>query len=130
MARSTPEWIGKTDDTNAPPRVRIRLFDKYNGICQLSKRKINAGEKWELHHIKALIEGGENRETNLVPVLVAPHKAETKKQMAVKKIVNRKRTKHLGIKTKTKKIQSRGFASSSKRKVNPQTALPPKQIYG
>ncbi len=101
MPRKNKEWIGKTDDTQPPPRVRLRVFDNYNGICQLSHRKIQAGEKWHLHHIKELIAGGENRESNLVPALVAPHKIETKKQMAVKKKVNGTRKKHLGI-TKNK----------------------------
>lgn len=26
MSRSVEEWVGKTDDTEAPPRVRLRPF--------------------------------------------------------------------------------------------------------
>lgn len=52
--RSVDEWIGKNDDAAIPPRVRLRVFEKFGGICQLSNRKIMAGEAWDLDHIKAL----------------------------------------------------------------------------
>lgn len=130
MARSIAEWIAKHDDTNAPPRVRLRVYEAHNGICWLSKRKIEAGEKWELHHKVALIEGGENRESNLAPVLVAPHKAETKRQMAKKKKVNRTRKKHLGIAAPKQKIPSPGFQKSSKKSRFTKAPLEPRQLYG
>ncbi len=41
MTRTTDEWIGKTDDTKAPPRVRRRIFDAHKGICFLTKREID-----------------------------------------------------------------------------------------
>ena len=113
MARSVKEWIGNTDDTRAPPRVRLRIYDYYNGICQLSKREILVGETWELHHSKALIEGGENRESNLIPVLVSPHKAETKRQMAEKKKINAIRKNHIGITKPKNSIKSRGFQQTT-----------------
>ena len=97
MARNLPEWIGKSDDTPVPPRVRLRVFERYNGICQLSKRKILIGEEWHCHHVVGLEEKGENRESNLVPALVEPHKRENARQQAVKKTVNRIRKKHIGI---------------------------------
>jgi hypothetical protein len=37
-----------------------------------------AGDKWQLDHIVALINGGEHRESNLAPILDAEHKAKTK----------------------------------------------------
>ncbi|MEI3853595.1 MULTISPECIES: hypothetical protein [unclassified Ensifer] len=49
-AHSVTEWIGKTDDEKVPPRVRLRLFEQYGGVCQLSGRKIMAGEAWDLDH--------------------------------------------------------------------------------
>ena len=33
MIRTTPEWIGKTDDTPVPPHVRLRIFERFGGIC-------------------------------------------------------------------------------------------------
>lgn len=67
MSRELPEWIGKSDDQKVPPHVRARVFDRHHGICHISKRKIMAGEKWELEHVRALILGGSHRESNLAP---------------------------------------------------------------
>jgi len=48
--RATEEWIGKHDNAAIPPRVRLRVFGKFGGVCQLSGRKILAGEAWDLDH--------------------------------------------------------------------------------
>jgi 5-methylcytosine-specific restriction endonuclease McrA len=97
MPRTVPEWIAKHDDQQIPPRVRMRVFDRFNGVCQLSGRKIMPGDTWEIDHIKGLHEGGQHRESNFQPALYKPHKEKTRDQMAVKKKVNRMRAKHLGI---------------------------------
>lgn len=123
MARATKEWIGRADDSKAPPRVRLRIFRAHDGICYLSKRKIAAGEKWELHHIKALIEGGENRERNLAPVLVGPHKAETKRQVAIKTKTDAMAMRHHGIREQKQPIKSAGFPKSPKRPAIDKSAL-------
>lgn len=96
--RAVPEWIGKTPDTPAPPRVRLRVFERHNGICYLSGRKIGAGDKWQLEHPLAIINGGENRESNLAPALVEPHKFKTAEDVKQKAKNDRVRKKHLGIK--------------------------------
>jgi hypothetical protein len=44
-----------------------------------------------------LIKGGRHAEYNLVPVLVEPHKVQTKLDKAFKKTVNKKRLKNLDI---------------------------------
>lgn len=110
MTRSVPEWIGKTDDAMPPPRVRLRIFERSNGICHISGRKIRAGEKWQPDHILAIINGGENRECNMAPALTEPHKVKTAADVALKATTYRKRAKHLGIELrKGPKIQSAGF---------------------
>lgn len=111
MARSVPEWIGKTDDAKVPPRVRLRIFEREGGICHLSKRKIQPGEKWELDHIVALINGGEHRESNLAPALVQPHREKTRQDVAAKAKSARVRSKHLGIR-KAPTMRSAGFAKA------------------
>lgn len=111
--REVPEWIGKTDDTPAPPRVRLRVFERFDGICYLSNRKIMAGEAWELEHILAISLGGENRESNMAPALVKPHKVKTAADMAQKSKNYRVRAKHLGITSPRQKIASRGFQKSA-----------------
>ena len=69
-----------------------------------------AGEKWELDHKIALINGGENRETNLAPALSFAHKIKTRTDVKVKSKIARVKAKHLGQWPKPKRrIQSRGF---------------------
>lgn len=109
MSRTVPEWIGKTDDTRPPPRVRARLFEAYGGICQLSTTKILTGMQWDLDHKVALINGGENRESNLWPVLRKAHREKTKQDVALKAKADRVRKKHLGIAPQKKKIPYRRF---------------------
>lgn len=96
--RSVPEWIGKTDDSMPPPRVRARIFLAHDGRCHITKRKIMTGEKWQPDHVIALINGGQNRESNLAPALVEPHKRKTAADVKQKAKSARVRAKHLGIK--------------------------------
>lgn len=99
MPRTVKEWIGATPDSRIPPRVRVRVFEKFGGVCQLSKRKIRAGDPWDCDHIIALINGGEHRESNLQPALAAPHREKTADDVGEKSKVANMRKKHLGIKT-------------------------------
>lgn len=98
--RSVPEWIGKTPDSVPPPHVRLRIFNRYDGRCYLSKRKIRPGETWHAEHMLALTLGGENRERNLAPALVDPHKVKTAKDRRIKKRTDKRRKRHIGIKPK------------------------------
>ena len=107
--RPVPEWIGKTPDTPVPPRVKVRVFEAYEGRCYLSGVKIQPGMKWEVEHKRALCLGGENRETNLAPALVAAHKAKTAQDIGMKSKADRIRMKHLGLKK-----PSRGFRGHRK----------------
>jgi 5-methylcytosine-specific restriction enzyme A len=95
--RTVEEWIGKTDDDRPPPRVRVRIFEKHHGRCGISNRIIRAGDKWQVDHIVALILGGSNRESNMCPVLVQPHKEKTRRDVAQKAKNYRVRKRHLGI---------------------------------
>lgn len=96
--RSVEEWVGKTDDTAIPPRVRLRVFEKYNGVCYLSGVKIRPGDKWEIEHVQALCNGGEHRESNMAPAIVAAHKDKTAADRREKAKNDRVRKRHLGIK--------------------------------
>jgi 5-methylcytosine-specific restriction protein A len=91
LPRSVAEWIGKTDDTPAPPRVRLRVWDRCEGKCHRCARKIPTGDAWILEHLIALINGGENRERNLCltcswckPIKDAEDVAEKSKTAAVR----------------------------------------------
>lgn len=95
MTRSVEEWIGKTDDTVPPPRVRLRVFDDVGGKCHLCGRKILAGEYWQCDHVTALCNGGGNRERNLRPACRNCCYSKTAEDVAEKSDIADKRKKHL-----------------------------------
>lgn len=107
--RAVKEWIGKTPNSRPPPTVKARIFLRAKGICHLSGAKI-AGKPWELEHVKALGLGGENRERNLAPALVDPHREKTKLDNAAMDKADRIRLRHLGALPRSKRpIPSRPF---------------------
>jgi 5-methylcytosine-specific restriction protein A len=129
MSRSVPEWVGKTDDTPPPPRVKLRIFERSDGLCHISGRKIMPGDRWQADHIVPLILGGENRESNMAPALTEPHKAKTKAEAALKSKIADTRKKHLGIKAKPAKIQSAGFPVRERPERPNKPVLPPRSLY-
>lgn len=111
------EWIGAHDNQNIPPRVKERVLNRAGGICPKCTRKLIPGQ-WACDHIVALVNGGQHRESNLQPLCVTPcHSEKTKADVAEKRVVARKRVKHLGLQTAKRKIQSAGF-----RKAPPQNS--------
>jgi 5-methylcytosine-specific restriction enzyme A len=115
MTRAVPEWIGANDDAKAPPRVLLRIFERENGICHISGRKIQPGEPWQADHKIALINGGENKESNLYPALVDKHKEKTALDVAEKSRVADRAKSHRGIKSaKADAIKSAPFSQSAK----------------
>ena len=82
-----------------PPHVRLRIFERCDGICHIARRKIRAGEPWDLEHIKPLWDGGENRETNLAPALKDKHARKTAEEATARAEGRRKKSKHHGIKS-------------------------------
>ncbi|QKV17818.1 HNH endonuclease [Oricola thermophila] len=127
MARAVKEWTGKTPDTKAPPRVRQRVFDRHEGVCHICKLPIKPGETWHLDHVIALIEGGENKESNLAPAHAHCNLAKAAQESARKSKVNRTRQKHIGAVKPKGRIQSRGFGKKERTEKLP---LPPaRSIY-
>lgn len=107
--RSIEEWIGKSDDTPVPPRVKLRVFERHGGICHISLRRIQAGEPWDAEHVLAIANGGENRESNLAPALRAKHPQKTAQDLKLKSKAYHRRRKHLGIHSKKHSIPGRKF---------------------
>lgn len=104
MSRSVDMWVGATDDTPAPPRVRLRVWERRKGLCHRCGRLIRAGEKWTLEHLVAVILGGRNAEDNMgltCSNCLAPKNAE---DMAAKSKIADIRKKHL-----LPKERGRGF---------------------
>lgn len=96
IGRSVEEWIGASADTPVPPRVRARVFLRFEGRCQECGVKI-IGKRWICDHRIALINSGENRENNLGPIHEACDKTKTAGDVAIKSKVARVRNKHIGI---------------------------------
>lgn len=120
--RSVPEWIGATPDTAIPPRVKDRVLEAYGHKCAISGRPFSPSEKPEFDHKLALKNGGENRESNIQPLIKFAHKKKTVEDMATKKKIARVRKKHLGIDSKKSTIAG-SKDSKWKRTVDGRTVL-------
>jgi len=97
--RTVAEWIAKHDDQAVPPRVRLRILEKYGRRCACGcGRQIATGEPWQLDHITALANGGKHRESNMHPLLTEHHKRKTKDDVAIKKYHYQRRLANAGIK--------------------------------
>lgn len=111
MSRTVDMWRGATDDAAIPPRVRLRVFERHEGKCWVSGRKIMPGDAWDVDHKVALINGGAHEEINLAPILRDVHRNKTADDVKAKSKVARVRAKHLGVFPPSPfKIRSRGFA--------------------
>lgn len=120
MTRTVPEWIGATDETPIPARVKARIVERQAGICACGCGvKLGlAGERIEFDHTQALILGGANAETNLRALRSPCHKPKTRADVAQKSIEARKRAKHLGLRPASKATIPGSKASPWKRKIN------------
>lgn len=97
-ARTLPEWVGHSPDSAVPPRVRLRVFKRYDERCQCGcNRKIGTGERWDAEDEKAVINGGERRESNLRPFLAEHHPQKTARDVAIKSKTYRMAAKHAGV---------------------------------
>lgn len=111
--RAVPEWIGATPDTKVPASVRLRVFREHGGRCHISGRKIRPADKWDLDHVKALCNDGENRESNLAPAIRDKHREKTKADVKERVKTDNMAKSHLGLKPK-----SRWFSSNLRRKMD------------
>ena len=119
--RSVDEWIGKTDDAEIPPRVRMRVFLAHDGKCHLTGRKIMPGDYWECDHIVALCNGGTHSESNLAPALRDAHRCKTAQDVKLRAKIDRIRKRRMGIKKKSTFPCSRD--SRFKKKLNGRVEL-------
>jgi len=120
--RPVKEWIGKTPETPVPPRVKARIVMSQDGICACGcEVKLGmAAEPIEFDHTQALINGGENRESNLRALRQGCHKVKTRKDVAQKSTEARRRNKHLGFEKKSTNPLPGGRNSKVKIKVGGQ----------
>lgn len=117
MSRSTPEWVGKTPNSGVPPRVRLRVWERCQGMCGVCGRKIGPADTWIIEHLHALILGGENRESNLGVTCGWCKPVKDREDIAIKVKSDRVRKRHAGIKTTSRPMPG-SRASGFKRKMN------------
>lgn len=106
--RANTEWVADHPDQAIPKRVKLRIFDRCEGKCGLTGKKLMPGEL-DYDHIRALRDGGEHRETNLHVVWRVAHRVKTAEESTDRAKVERIRAKYLGIWPRGQKIASRGF---------------------
>ena len=97
LPRTVTEWLGKTADSAIPKLVRLRVWDRYEGCCHRCNRSIPTGDAWIIEHLLALINGGENRESNLRLTCSWCKPQKDREDMAIRQTTRNVRTKHLGI---------------------------------
>lgn len=111
--RAVEEWIGATPDTPIPMRVKLRVFEREHGRCYLTGRLIKPGDAWEAEHVISIINGGQNRESNLKVALKDAHKEKTAADVDTKSKTARMKAKHLGVWPKSRRpLKGRGFPKS------------------
>lgn len=78
-ARAVPEWIGKRPESMPGQLVLLRLYAKQNGLCACGCGRVMNFERdvIDCDHKVPLIDGGENRETNLQLMLHEHHQVKT-----------------------------------------------------
>lgn len=95
--RTVAEWIGSSPDQPFPPRVRLRILERFNRCCA------NCGQRiigmFTADHKIALILGGENRESNGQPLCRLCTKQKDASDVADKSKVADIAKAHYGLKT-------------------------------
>lgn len=89
------EWVGKTPEAMPGQTVLLRLYAKQNGICACGcGQSMNLNrDKVDCDHVKAIIDGGENRESNLQLLLNACHKRKTSAEASARSEERRHKAK-------------------------------------
>jgi hypothetical protein len=118
-ARSGFEWVGATPDTPAPPRVQLRVLERQGGRCAITGHKFRPGDKKRLDHIKPVIDGGANSESNLQWLWDEPHKEKTAKEAAVRKTARKRAKSHAGVKAPPKRplVSRNDLATAAPQKI-------------
>jgi len=104
MPRAVEEWVATDAAERAPPRVRVRVFDAKGGRCHRCRRKLRPGDHWTLEHVKALINGGANRENNLDITCDWCLPEKNAEDVAEKSRVYSIRSKHVGAVEKRRRF--------------------------
>ncbi len=96
--RQLDEWIGATDDTPPPARVKARLWKLKPNCVGCGLPTNDSTRKPQFDHRIALVNGGENRESNLQILCADCHQVKTYADVAMKSREAKRLKKRLGLK--------------------------------
>ena len=115
MARTISEWVAKHDDAAIPGDVKLRIWSRAKGYCQICTRKVLAGEPKHFDHIMPLADGGRHAEKNLQIACVACHATKTAGEATERAKVKAVAKSVLGLKAKpAKPLRGASFPKSDK----------------
>lgn len=66
--------------------LRMKIYAKYKQKCEVCNETLHNGEKIEIHHIKAIKDGGTNKLSNLVALHRICHAKVTHEKPKIKAI--------------------------------------------
>ncbi|RWE46802.1 MAG: HNH endonuclease [Mesorhizobium sp.] len=123
MARSTGEWIGKTDNHMPPATVRQRILERANFKCHVCGGEIDR-PGWHADHVPPLKDGGENRESKIKPAHEKCHRRLTAEQAIERAPIERMKMKHSGAIRPKQTIKSPGFPKPERQRGIDKSGLP------
>lgn len=75
---------------------RARVFESAGGLCHLCGQRIQAGQTWEVEHVRALGLLGTDDDSNLAPAHKSCHAPKTADDVARMAKAFRQRVRHIG----------------------------------
>ena len=78
MTRAVPEWVADHPDQAIPARVKLRIWEREQGRCSLTGRKILPGDAFDYEHRKPLARGGTDTAKNIDAACQPCNKAKRK----------------------------------------------------
>lgn len=119
------EWFGKRPESMPGQTVLFRLHALQNGVCACGCGQVMDfnTDKIDCDHRIALIDGGENRESNLQLLLNACHKGKTAKEATARSEERRHKAKAFTALRRPSQFTSAGFARAEpqRRATKPRT---------
>jgi 5-methylcytosine-specific restriction protein A len=109
MARSVPEWIGRTDDSMPGRNVRDRLSRDQGDCCAICRHPFGPKRRAHCDHIVPLADEGENRGSNLQMICADCHKAKTSVEATARAKTRDIRASHIMAPDSRSKWQSPRF---------------------
>jgi 5-methylcytosine-specific restriction enzyme A len=116
MPRDVREWIGRTDDAMPGKLVKDRLARAQGDCCAICRAAFGPKRRAHCDHIVALIDGGENRSSNLQMICADCHKAKTSSEATARAKSRDIRAAHIMAPDSRSRLSGPGFRPSPKQR--------------